>query len=96
MKISKKEFENLADLAALSFTSDNSNLSEDLEKILSRFESLSKIDTSNIPPTSHVTNLSNSLREDIDEKILSNKEILENSPDSSLGQIKISRVFDNE
>ena len=96
MKISKKEFENLADLASLSFTSDNSHLSEDLEKILSRFESLSKIDTSNIPPTSHVTNLSNSLREDIDEKILSNEEILENSPDSSLGQIKIPRVFDNE
>ena len=96
MKISKKEFENLADLASLSFTSDNSNLSEDLEKILSRFESLSKIDTSNILPTSHVTNLSNSLREDIDEKILSNDEILENSPDSSLGPIKIPRVFDNE
>ena len=96
MKISKKEFENLADLASLSFASDNSNLSEDLEKILSRFESLSKIDTSNIPPTYHVTNLSNSLREDRDEKILSNKEILENSPDSSSGQIKISRVFDNE
>ena len=29
-------------------------------------------------------------------KILSNEEILENSPDSSLGQIKIPRVFDNE
>ena len=43
-----------------------------------------------------MTNLSNSLREDIDEKILSNEEILENSPDSSLGQIKIPRVFDNE
>ena len=96
MKISKEEFENLADLASLSFTSDNSNLSDDLEKILSRFESLSKIDTSNIPPTSHVTNLYNSLREDNNEKILSNEEILENSPDSSLGQIKIPRVFDNE
>ena len=43
-----------------------------------------------------MTNLSNSLREDIDEKILSNEEILETSPDSSLGQIKIPRVFDNE
>ena len=96
MKISKEEFENLADLASLSVTSDNTELSKDLEKILTRFESLSKIDTSNIPPTSHVTNLYNSLREDTDEKILSNEEILENSPDSSLGQIKIARVFDNE
>tara|TARA_Y100001970_G_C13731942_1_gene601895 strand:+ start:73 stop:363 length:291 start_codon:yes stop_codon:yes gene_type:complete len=96
MKISKKEFENLADLASLAFTSDNSDISKDLEKILTRFESLSKIDTSNVPPTSHVTNLSNSLREDNDEKVLSNEEILQNSPDSSLGQIKIARVFDNE
>ena len=37
MKISKKEFENLADLASLSFTSDNTELSkEDILKQLKK------------------------------------------------------------
>jgi len=96
MKISKKEFENLSKLASLSFESNNENIVSDLEKILSRFESLSKIDTANVEPTSHVTNLQNSMREDKSKTILSNEEILKNSPENTSGQIKIPRVFDNE
>ncbi len=96
MKISKKEFENLSKLASLSFDSNNENIVSDLEKILSRFESLSKIDTTNVEPTSHVTNLQNSMREDKTKTILSNEEILKNSPEKTSGQIKIPRVFDNE
>ena len=96
MKISKKEFENLSKLASLSFESNNENIVSDLEKILTRFESLSKIDTFNVEPTSHVTNLQNSMREDKTKTILSNEEILQNSPENTSGQIKIPRVFDNE
>ncbi len=96
MKISKKEFDDLSQLASLSFDSDNENIVSDLEKILSRFESLSKIDTVNVEPTSHVTNLQNSMREDKSKTILSNEEILKNSPENTSGQIKIPRVFDNE
>lgn len=96
MKISKEEFENLSKLASLSFDSNKENIVNDLEKILTRFESLSKIDTSNIEPTSHVTNLLNSMRDDNTKVILSNKEILQNSPENTSGQIKIPRVFDNE
>tara|TARA_Y100000768_G_scaffold388499_1_gene384729 strand:- start:434 stop:724 length:291 start_codon:yes stop_codon:yes gene_type:complete len=96
MKISKKEFENLSKLASLSFDSDEEKILEELEKILSRFESLSQIDTSNVEPTSHVTNLLNSMRDDKSKEILSNQEILNNSPDKTSGQIKIPRVFENE
>ncbi|MBK90750.1 MAG: Asp-tRNA(Asn)/Glu-tRNA(Gln) amidotransferase GatCAB subunit C [Chloroflexi bacterium] len=96
MKISKEEFENLSKLASLSFDSDKENIVNDLEKILTRFESLSKIDTTNVEPTSHVTNLLNSMRDDDTKIILSNEEILQNSPENTSGQIKIPRVFDNE
>ncbi len=96
MKISKEEFENLSKLASLSFDSNKENIVKDLEKILTRFESLSKIDTSNVEPTSHVTNLLNSMRDDDNKTILSNEEILQNSPENTSGQIKIPRVFDNE
>ena len=96
MKISKEEFENLSKLASLSFHSNKENIVDDLEKILTRFESLSKIDTSNVEPTSHVTNLLNSMRDDNTKTILSNDEILQNSPENTSGQIKIPSVFDNE
>ena len=47
-------------------------------------------------PTAHVTNLENSLREDVANKVLSHEEILSNAPQINSGQIKIPRVFENE
>ena len=96
MKISKEEFENIANLSALSPGRVNQNLKSDLEKIIARFESLKQIDTNGIDPTAHVTNLENSLREDEFVKELDNDSILHNAPETISGQIKIPRVFENE
>ena len=96
MEISKEEFKNIADLSALSVDKINDNLRSDLGKIISRFESLKKIDTEKIYPTAHVTNLENSLREDISEKVIDTDDILSNAPEINSGEIKIPRVFENE
>ncbi len=96
MEISKEEFENIANLSALSPDKVNQNLRSDLEKIISRFESLKQIDTNGINPTAHVTNLENSLREDESIEELDNESILHNAPETTSGQIKIPRVFENE
>ena len=96
MEISKEEFENIANLSALSPGKVNQNLKSDLEKIISRFESLKQIDTNGIDPTAHVTNLENSLREDESAQELDNDSILHNAPETISGQIKIPRVFENE
>ena len=96
MEISKEEFKNIADLSALSVDKINDNLRSDLGKIISRFESLKKIDTEKIHPTAHVTNLENSLREDISEKVIDTDDILSNAPEINSGEIKIPRVFENE
>ena len=96
MEISKEEFKNIADLSALSVDKINDNLRSDLGKIISRFESLKKIDTEKIDPTAHVTNLENSLREDISEKGIDTDDILSNAPEINSGEIKIPRVFENE
>ena len=97
MKISKEEFEKIANLSALKFDIDNNDkLIDDLGRILSRFQSLQKIDTSNVPPTAHVTNLVNSLREDKDSQILNKKDVLSNAKEINMQQVKIPRVFDNE
>ena len=96
MEISKEEFENIANLSALSADKVNQNLKSDLEKIISRFESLKQIDTQTVEPTAHVTNLENSLRDDESINELDNEKILQNAPETTSGQIKIPRVFDNE
>ena len=96
MEISKEEFKNIADLSALSVDKINDNLRSYLGKIISRFESLKKIDTEKIYPTAHVTNLENSLREDISEKGIDTDDILSNAPEINAGEIKIPRVFENE
>ena len=96
MEISKEEFKNIADLSALSVDKINDNLRSDLGKIISRFESLKKIETEKIYPTAHVTNLENSLREDISEKGIDTDDILSNAPEINSGEIKIPRVFENE
>ena len=96
MEISKKEFENIANLSALSADKINANLRLDLGKIISRFETLKKINTEDVHPTAHVTNLENSLREDESSQELDNDSILHNAPETTSGQIKIPRVFENE
>ena len=83
MEISKEEFENIANLSALSPGKVNQNLKSDLEKIISRFESLKQIDTNGIDPTAHVTNLENSLREDESAQELDNDSILHNAPETT-------------
>ena len=96
MEISKEEFKNIANLSALSADKINQNLKSDLEKIISRFQSLNQIDTQTVEPTAHVTNLENSLRDDESINELDNENILYNAPETTSGQIKIPRVFDNE
>ena len=96
MEISKEEFKNIANLSALSADKINQNLKSDLEKIISRFQSLNQIDTKTVEPTAHVTNLENSLRDDESINELDNENILYNAPETTSGQIKIPRVFDNE
>ena len=96
MEISKEEFKNIADLSALSVDKINDNLRSYLGKIISRFESLKKIDTEKIHATAHVTNLENSLRDDISEKGIDTDDILSNAPEINSGEIKIPRVFENE
>ena len=97
MKISKEEFEKIANLSALKFDIENNDkLIDDLGRILSRFQSLQKIDTTNVSPTAHVTNLVNSLREDKDSQILNKKDVLSNAKEINMQQVKIPRVFDNE
>ena len=55
---------------------------------------LNEVDTENVPPTTHVIDLKNVMREDIPEKGLSQEEVIKNAPDHLYGQIKVPSIID--
>ena len=67
-----------------------------LSKILSYFESLKKMDTESIEPTSHAIPLQNVFREDAPRKSLPQEEVLSLAPKRQGPFIKVQRVIDTQ
>ena len=67
-----------------------------LSKILSYFESLKKIDTESIEPTSHAIPLQNVFREDVSRKSLTQEQVLSLAPKRQGPFIKVQRVIDTQ
>ena len=55
---------------------------------------LSKIDTSDVKPMTHVNNLTNVYREDQSKESLTTKEAIENSPETFGQFFKIPKIID--
>jgi aspartyl-tRNA(Asn)/glutamyl-tRNA(Gln) amidotransferase subunit C len=67
---------------------------EQLSKILSYFDSLKKIDTESIEPTSHAIPIQNVFREDTLKPTLTQEEVLSLAPKKQGPFIKVQRVID--
>jgi len=78
----------VAKLARIDIPSQKISLfASQLEPILEHFESLSKVDTTNVAPTYQTTGLKTVLREDVidTDRMFSQKQALSNAPKSSNG-----------
>ena len=75
---------------------ESEKLTEQLSKILSYFESLKKINTDSIQPTSHVIPLQNVFREDTLKKSLAQEEVLAIAPKRQGPFIKVLRVIETQ
>ncbi|SVA90047.1 uncharacterized protein METZ01_LOCUS142901, partial [marine metagenome] len=65
MSVSLMDVDHVATLAWLRFSDEErEQLVDQLNEILNYVEQLDKIDTADVPPTSHVLDLRNVLRED--------------------------------
>jgi aspartyl-tRNA(Asn)/glutamyl-tRNA(Gln) amidotransferase subunit C len=65
MKITRKDVEYVAKLARLELSEqEKERYAGQLESILGYIDKLNALDTTNVPPTSHVMNLKNVWRED--------------------------------
>ncbi len=65
----------------------------DLDKILHFVETLSELDTTDVPPTSHSFKMQNVFREDEVRPSLTNEQALANAPDSEEECFKVPAVL---
>ena len=95
MAISKKEVEHVARLARLGLNEDEKELlAKQLSTILDYADILKKLDTKDVPPTSHAIPMKNIFREDKAEPCLETEEILNNAPDQEEHMFKVPKIIE--
>lgn len=95
MRLTQDEVEHVALLARLELTDEErERFTEQLNSILEHFQALSEIDTSGVPPTSHVIEVQNVTRPDRVTSSLSPEEALSGAPDRVDDLFQVPRVVE--
>ncbi|WEV54956.1 Asp-tRNA(Asn)/Glu-tRNA(Gln) amidotransferase subunit GatC [Leuconostocaceae bacterium ESL0723] len=96
-QISKDQVAHVASLAKLAFDEEGLNeFTEQLGDILSLFETLQEVDTSEVEPTYSVTTNVNHLREDQADNWHQKRELLANAPEEAADLIKVPAILKGE
>lgn len=94
-RINREQVKHVAELAKLEFTDAQLDaLTPQLDDIIGLFESLGEVDTSNVEPTSNVTDQLNVMREDVADNWGQSDALLKNAPDAERGYIKVPAIID--
>ncbi len=94
-KISEEQVKHVAELAKLEISDDQlPYFTKQLEQIIGLFDTLSKVDTTGVEPTSSVTDQINVMREDIAENWHQTQGLLDNAPDTQDGYIRVPTIID--
>jgi aspartyl-tRNA(Asn)/glutamyl-tRNA(Gln) amidotransferase subunit C len=96
MPVTKHDVAYVAKLARLAFSDDEmEKFTAQLNTILHHMEKLNEIDTSNVEPLSHVSDLKNVLREDVVTPSLPRDEVLKNAPSKNEKFFKVPKVIES-
>lgn len=94
-RVTTEEVMHIADLSRLAFTDAECEAQrEHLEKVLGYFETLDGVDIADVPPTAHILDAVNVLREDEVEPSFDNAELVANAPERDDGAYVVPRVVD--
>ena len=94
MSVTKKDVENIAALAKLSFTEEEKEtLTQQMNGILAHMEKLNELDTTNVEPLSQVIENQNVFREDEVKPSIPTAEALKNAPDKTEEHFKVPKVI---
>ncbi|MFL7890742.1 MAG: Asp-tRNA(Asn)/Glu-tRNA(Gln) amidotransferase subunit GatC [Anaerolineales bacterium] len=95
MKLTREEVEHIAELARLRLSGQEKvRYAEQLSDILDYAARLQSVDTSGISPTARVSSTGTGLREDKIHSGLSQKQLLENAPDTEKGQFRVPPILE--
>lgn len=95
MSVSIDEVRYIAALARLSFSEEEEvRIAEQLSKVLDYVEKLNELDTSGVPPMSHVLDLHSVFRKDVVEQRITRDDALENAPDADGTFFRVPKVIE--
>ena len=93
MALSRDEVQHVAELARLSFSDEEEErMADEMSQILDQFEKLDELDTSGVPPMSHVLDVTNVFRADEIEARLDQEQALEPVPETDGGYFQVPKV----
>ncbi len=94
MSVTIDEVRYIASLARLSLSKEEEErLAEQLSEVLDYIEKLNELDTSGIPPMSHVLDLHSVFREDAVDQRISRDDALKNAPDADGSYFRVPKVI---
>lgn len=94
MELDAKTLDTLAWLSRLDIPEDETEaLSGSIAEMLTFFQQLSALDTSDIPPTAHIAPLENVLREDVPAENRLDRDLLLSGTESEDGLITLPKVI---
>ncbi|ARA92993.1 aspartyl/glutamyl-tRNA(Asn/Gln) amidotransferase subunit C [Rhodothermaceae bacterium RA] len=95
MAVSIEDVRYIAALARLRFTeAEEQRLAEQMTTMLEYVGQLQTLDTTGVPPMSHVLDLVNVMREDVVQTRISREEALRNAPDADEAYFRVPRVIE--
>jgi len=94
-EITREQVEHVANLARLNLSEEEKEqYTSQLNGILNFFEKLNHLDTANVEPTSHVLDVYNVMREDVNRPSIDREEALRNAPEQEDGHFKVPPVME--
>ncbi len=95
MDITREQVEYVAKLARLAISEEEKVVfGKQLSSILTYVETLNRVDTTDVEPTSHVIPMQNVLREDAVKPSLPHEAALGNAPDSDAGCFRVPKIIE--
>ena len=95
MEITREQVEHVAKLARLAIGEEEKALfARQLSAILTYVQTLNRLDTSSVEPTSHVIPIQNVFREDEVRPSLSREQAFANAPDTDGGCFRVPKIIE--
>ena len=92
--ISKEQVKHVAELARLEISEEEADmLTDQLSEIITAAELLNELDTTDVEPITHASDLKNVLRKDEPKVWITKEEALKNAPDQKDGHFRVPSIL---